>query len=377
MHKITIQLTLYEGRQIDRIAFKKYFTQSGQKESHFVHSVLDDWKYVAYELHADVENDKVLRVDAQKRDDKDLSNAEWKHAFQIFDECFPDQSEKEVELVIADAIAQNVSYGGYSIRRALKTYIEFLSPDGTSVRLSKTVLSKAVGYSHHDLEVILKPETTKEFMECYGNAPFEPLFAVLSVIDPSKYPNYSELNVKYRSWELRSAVRNCDYEKCLSFADVLLDPKENVVEIGRYLYYVKDSKIINWFFTAIPDGYCNLNLALRNAIENDRKDIVAEIIRKKLYDPEQSFDSCASPMRAAFEHPEYILPLLKCGFALISERIFYNDKFEEYYSTLTWDQVKDLLEYRVFIGQRTICQASEAGRTDIIEIIEANPQKYN
>jgi hypothetical protein len=62
---------------------------------------------------------------------------------------------------------------------------------------------------------------------------------------------------------------------------------------------------------------------------------------------------------------------------LISERIFYNDKFEEYYSTLTWDQVKDLLEYRVFIGQRTICQASEAGRTDIIEIIEANPQKYN
>jgi hypothetical protein len=82
-------------------------------------------------------------------------------------------------------------------------------------------------------------------------------------------------------------------------------------------------------------------------------------------------------MKAAFEHPEYLLPMLKCGFALISESKFYNDQFEEYYSTLTWDQVKDLLEYRVFIGQRTIDRALEAGRTDIVEIIEANPQKYN
>ncbi len=377
MHKITIQLSLYEGRQIDQTVFEKYFVQSGQKETHFVHDVVDDWNYVVYELHADVENNKVLRVEAYKHNNKDLSNAEWKHAFQIFDACFPDQSEKEVELVIADAVAKNVSYGGYSIRRAVKTYVEFLSPDGTLVRLSKSVISKAVGYSHHSLEVLLNPETTKEFIVCYGNTPYEPLFAVLSVIDPSKYPNYTELNIKYRSWELWSAVRHRDYEKCLFFADALLEPKENTVEIGRYLYYVEDPRIINWFFSNIPDGYCDLNLALRNAIEKDRKDIVAEIIRKKLYNPEQKFDSSASPMKAAFEHPEYLLPMLKCGFALISESKFYNDQFEEYYSTLTWDQVKDLLEYRVFIGQRTIDRALEAGRTDIVEIIEANPQKYN
>jgi hypothetical protein len=172
MHKITIQLSLYEGRQIDQTVFEKYFVQSGQKETHFVHDVVDDWNYVVYELHADVENNKVLRVEAYKHNNKDLSNAEWKHAFQIFDACFPDQSEKEVELVIADAVAKNVSYGGSSIRRAVKTYVEFLSPDGTLVRLSKSVISKAVGYSHHSLEVLLNPETTKEFIVCYGITPY-------------------------------------------------------------------------------------------------------------------------------------------------------------------------------------------------------------
>ena len=258
------------------------------------------------------------------------------------------------------------SYGGYTVKSVSKDDVSFSAPSGKIVKIAKKRIALAVNYSHKDISIVLKPEAAKEFIGCFGSAPYEPLFAILSTLDPTTYENYPSLISHYRFNELLLAIDRKDMEGIKSFADVLSDPTYSIDTIGTAVMKSGDGAILAWFFEHVPDESCNLNNLLYYAIEKDRKEIVDAILKKKLYNSAEK-PSYDYPMRAAVKRAEYVLPLLENGFELASD---------EYLATLSLNQIKSLLAFRVRIGVSTLNRIVEEKRFDILTIIESDAERF-
>ena len=385
MDKYAIMLSLYQGRDINYPAFEKHFIPNDAgNENQFIYEGLDECDFVIYTVYVDIAEEKVASVEVYKSEDlynghgrpvsvsKGPTSAEWKHIFQILDECFPDQSADEVKQVIDNALASKCGYGGYAIKRALKNDVEFTSPSDVPVKLSRKRIAQAVGFSHTDVSLLRRPESAREFSACFSKAPFEPLFAILSTVDPSTYENYEALNSRYRYEELLNAIENSNYDRVVELTDVLEKEGCDVSRIASEVERADNAEIINWFFENVPDGGCVLNDLLYYAIKLNQRGIINGILEKHLYDPDDSSWRWHSPMQAALERHEYIFPLLERGFHLV---IAIKDG--NYFETLTWDQVNNLLNYNVSVSPETLRRILEEKRFDILEIIEDDPDRYS
>lgn len=185
--KNSLLLSMYRGRKINREVFSKYFFPNGTSETEFIHEIVGQYDIVAYELYAFISGDAVDYVDAFKIQDvpvghgqprsieKNLSAAEWKYAYQVFDECFPDQSGDEVQRVIENAFEKKCAYAGYKIDKILKNDITFISPAGTTVKVSKNRIAQAICYSHKDLSILRNPAAAEAFARAFDKKPYEPL----------------------------------------------------------------------------------------------------------------------------------------------------------------------------------------------------------
>ena len=377
MDKYDLLLSLYQGRTINKTEFDKYFSPNGTSETEFVHEVLTaDGYYVNYRLIATVNNDVVVSLRTSKTRDSfaghgrprlsfgELNKSEWKYAYSLFDLCFPNPYENELKTVIENALDKKCEYNGFRINRELKNYIEFISPDGSPVKLKKERIMQAISYSHIELSILKKPEKAREFADCFGDVHYEPLYAVIFDIDPSVYTNYEELNYKFRFEELKRVIEQNDFDKCKELEDIVKKPNDSLYIVGYKLIAAKD-EIVDWFFDCIPQNSCNFNHVLSSAIENDREKIVQFIFDKKLFNPDCSSSDWHGPMGVATsKQPKYVLPLLEHDFELSSF---------QYLATLTLDQIKEILKYRVVINKDTINRIIEKSRYDILEIIENKP----
>ena len=277
--------------------------------------------------------------------------------------CFPNPYENELKTVIENALNKKSEYNGFRINRELKNYIEFISPDGSYVKLKKERIIQAICYSHIELSILRNPETVKEFADCFGDCQYEPLCAVLFVVDPSNYPDYEDLNNKYRFDELKNAIEEKNLSKCKEFEDVVKSPKKSLHIIG-YSLVKSSNKIAKWFFDTIPVGSDDFNNVLHSAIENDKGIIVNAILEKNLYNPDCDSSDWHGPMAAAIKRPKYVLPLLEHRFELSSH---------QYLVKLNLNQIKKILKYRVQIDKETINRVISKSRYDILEIIENKP----
>ena len=268
--------------------------------------------------------------------------------------------------MIEDAFERKCTYGDFTIDKILKNDISFVSPVGNTVKISKNRIAQAICYSHKDLSILRNPEIAEAFARAFDKKPFEPLYAILSTIDPTSYPDYSALNVKYRLQELKNAVADGDYEKAITLTDVLGTTAQSTSEIGIAVMKTDDLRFREWFFHNVPSGSCNLNSVLTIAIEQNCRDVVSTILQKRLFDPNND-RSWRSPMKSALEHPEFVLPLLQHGFVLASG---------EYLASLNLDEIKKLLNYRVRLDGQTLDRIIQQKRFDILKIIDAEPQKY-
>ena len=379
MDKNSLLLSFYAGRNIDFSAFEKYFFPKGSSKTKYIHEILDEWDYVSYELIASIENEMVVFVDVSKIQDlntghgrphsieKNLTSSEWKYAYRVFDECFPEQSENELNGIIQNALNKGVSYSGFTIKKELKNDLAFETADGNIVKLPKKRILQAIHYSHSNLNILFKPEVASEFATCFGKSPFEPLFAVLSVVKPETYPNYDDLLAKYRFAELIQAIGDCDLSRCRLYEDVLKNPQNNIGTIGNAVSQTDSSVIAEWFFKIVPDNSCALNGMLYTAIKNNDSSTVDCILKKKLFDPSAAATSWCSPMSAAIENSKFVPLLLKHGFELSSDG---------YFSTLSLDEIKNDLQYNVHFGKSVIERILSEKRYDILQIIEDKAPKY-
>lgn len=379
MDKNSLLLSFYAGRKIDFSAFEKYFFPNGSSQTEYIHEILDEWDYVSYELIASIEKDVVVSVDVSKIEDlntghgrphsieKSLTSSEWKYAYQVFDECFPDQSENELNEIIQNALNKGVSYSGYTIKKELKNDIAFETADGNTVKLPKKRISQAIHYSHSNLNILFKPEVACEFANCFGKSPFEPLFAVLSVVKPETYPNYDNLLAKYRFEELIQAIDDGDLSRCRLFEDVLKNPQNDIGTVGNAVSYSNNSAIAEWFFMIVPDNSCVLNGMLYTAIKNSDSSTVNYILKKRLFNVSEKTTSWRSPMSAAIENPKFVPLLLENGFELASD---------DYFSTLSLDEIMNDLQYNVHFGEPVIDRILAEKRYDILQIIEDKAPNY-
>lgn len=379
MDKNSLLLSFYSGRAINHSAFDKYFSPNGMSKTEYTHEILDECDYVKYELIAEIENDNVAFVDVSKIEDlntghgrpqsieRGLTSSEWKHAYQVFDECFPDKNADELNKVITEALEKNSSYSGYTIKKELKNDIAFETLDGNIVKLPKKRISQAIVYSHENLDILFKPEITQEFSECLGKSRFEPLFAVISTINPETYPNYKNLLGKYRFNELIRAIEKEDLILCKSYEDILKNSEINIGVIGNAVFKADNSIITDWFFETVPDGSCSMNGMLSEAIKRNDSTTIARIIKKRLFDSSVDEKSWQSPMAAALDKPAFIPLLLKNGFRLTSDK---------YFSTLSLDEIKNNLQFNIRFGRPVIDRIIAEKRFDILEIIETAAPQY-
>lgn len=158
MDKYSLLLSFYRGRKINKEAFDEYFSPNGISTTEYTHEVLNEWEYVVYELTATIADGIVECVNVFKIEDRDtghgrpktyeksLTTSEWKQAFQIFDQCFPDQSESEVNAVVQKALQMQVSFSGYTIKKVLKNDVLFDIEDGNTVKLPRKRIKQAIQY---------------------------------------------------------------------------------------------------------------------------------------------------------------------------------------------------------------------------------------
>lgn len=371
MDKNTLLLSLYLGRSIDYKKFNEYFSSSPSRKNEFSHEVVDETGFVVYELVADVTDDCVRQLHVYKSEDlsglygrpyaesKQLTSSEWKHAFQVFDECFPDQSAGELDGILKLALENKVSYSGYTITKIKKTTVDFIGPHNTVLSMQKKHISYAVQYSHIELSILFDPSVTDEFISCFTKKPFETVFAVLSVVRPETYTNYDELNFNYRYKRFLNAIQSLDVDRCKEYEDVIRNPECNIQIIGNIISSTDSPDIIEWFFEIVPDRGCSLNGMLCDAIRNNDSERIDTIIRKGLFNT-SSLDS-HKPMEAAIEMQANVLTLLKAGFFLYSE---------EYLASLSLDELKEILQYSVCLFESTIKRIISEKRYDIVQMIE-------
>ena len=379
MDKNSLLLSFYEGRAINQDVFRAYFSPNGSSKTEYTHEVLDKYDSVSYELIATIEDDIVIDVSVSKSEDhfvghgrpvsieKSLTASEWKYAYQVFDDCFPDQYKNEVNEVIQKALQKGVSYSGYTIRKELKNDLLFETDDNNTAKLPKQRISQAIQYSHRNLDILLKPEITRSFTSCFGKSPYEPLFAVLSVVKAEAYPNYDFLLADFRFEELMRAIEAGSVERCTLYEDVLKDPNCSISTIGNAVSRAGNSDIVAWFFRHVPDGSCVLNNTLYAAINNNDLETVNCILKKHLFDYSEDSRSYHSPMRAAKKYPAFIPLLLEYGFELWDD---------EYLSTLTLDKIKDSLQFNVHLGENALVRILSEKRYDILQIVEESVPKY-
>lgn len=384
MYKQTLWYEIYAGRKINWDSFEKYFGRNGSDESWYIYYVEED-NEPRFELHAHIEGDTVIRVEPFKADvygghgrpiidEKSLTSAEKKYAISIFDECFIDRVGESHLDIIAKAIENQVSFAGYKILKAGTDSVVFSTPDNKKVKASYKNIIKMMDYSHLDLVVVRDAEAIREFATCFAIKNFEPLAAIMLAVDPTGYPEYAELERKYRYEKMELAVRSGDIALCEKFIDVLHNPTNNVQALCEIAVEQDHKQLLVWLIDNISGVKCNLASVLGTAVRKNNDDLFYYLLDSGLVDATQSDSKhWNAPMYiAAYDkgHEKYVMPLLKHGFSLAAETAY------RLYSTYSLDELAALLPYHVEFDQNTINRIYAENRADIISALEQQPLRY-
>ena len=384
MHKQTLWYEIYTGRKINREIFDKYFGKNGDDETWYIYYVENNGE-PPFELHAHIDGEVVVSADTFKADvyaghgkpiidEKNLTSSEKKYAIEIFDQCFVDRVGGDLNKIIEKAIAIQAEYDGYKATKQCNNYVLFISEDGKKTKLQNKKLLQALDYSHIDLAVLRDSDIAKQFAQCVGMKVFEPLFAILQIVNPTDYPEYEELERKYRYEKMQKAVESGSVENCSKYVDVLKNSKNNIEPFCSLAIELNNEELLKWLIDNTEEAYCNLCSIMGIAIKKDKEELFYYLLDSELYDASTS-DSTKwnSPIYAATYskgREKYVMPLLKKGFTL-SAKIAYR-----LYSTYSLDELAELLPYKVMFDKNTVKRIYIEGREDIICELEKRPLKY-
>ena len=384
MQKQTFWYEIYTGRKINKEAFLRYFDTNGGDETWYIYYIeSDDGSH--YELHAHIDGDTVTSAKPFKADvfgghgrptinEKSLTSAEKKYAIEVFDECFIDRVGEQLSLTVEHAISSQASFAGYTAIKAGKDHVLFVSPDGAKIKLQFKVLLRALDYSHLDLAVLHDLEVAKELAECLGLRIFEPLFAILQTVDPTRYPEYTDLVRKYRYEQMMRAVASRSIDACQDFVDVLSDPKNNATELCAIAVRQDNEPLLRWLIQNIAGAQCDLCSIISSAIRLHKEDLFNYLVNSGLYDAASS-DSTewGSPVYTAANAVspwKYILPLLEHGF-MLPAKVAY-----KFYASCSPQELLGLLNYNITLDQNTIDRIYTENCEDIICKLEEKPLRY-
>lgn len=384
MYKQTLWYEIYAGRKINQENFHKYFGKNGDDETWYIYYV-EIAGEPQFELHAYIDGDTVVRVETFKADvyaghgkpiidEKELTSSEKKYAIEIFDECFIDRVGDSLQTIIDDAISREVEFGGYRALKKGKDHIVFLNGDGLKAKLQFRKLLQAMDYSHLDLSVLRDEGSAKELAYCLNLKLYEPLFAVLQIIDPSTYPEYIELERKYRYEKLECLVQSGELESCVEYIDVLKDSNNNIAPLCGIAIENNNEELLKWLIHNTENAQCDLGVVMNFAIKKDKEELFYYLLNSGLYDASTSeSERWDTPMYAAADYKgreKYVLPLLEHGFSLPA-KIAHG-----LYARCSLDELLALLPYKITLDQNVVNRIYLEDRKDIIECIEKKPLKY-
>lgn len=384
MHKQTLWYNIYSGRKIKWDSFNKYFKKNGDDESWYIYYIEED-NEPRFELHAYVDGDILVKSEPFKAevygghgrpiiDERKLSAAEKKYAISIFEECFCDRVGKTYVDIINNAIAHQVEFENFKILKSGTDGVVFVTPDNKKTKVSYKTIINLLDYSHQDLVVVRDAQAICNFAKCFGIKNYEPLAAIMLTVDPTDYPEYTELERKYRYKKMEDAVLSNDIELCKKYVDVLQNPQNNVETLCKTAAKQGDKQLLVWLIDNISGVPCDLSAILGVAVKSDNDELFYYLLDSGLVDANKSdSNEWYAPMYiAAYEkgHEKYVMPLLKRGFSLSAStgyRLYY---------TYSLDELTELLPYKVEFDQNTINRIYAENRSDIIAALETPPLKY-
>lgn len=384
MYKQTLWYEIYSGRKIKWDSFLQYFDKNGDDESWYIYYVEENDE-PRFELHAHIDGDTVIRVEPFKADvygghgrpiidEKSLTAAEKKYAISIFEECFYNRVGETYLDIVDKAIAARVEFADFRIFKAGADGVVFVTPDNKKTKASYKTIINLLDYSHLDLVVVRDHEAICEFAKCFGIKNYEPLAAIMLMVDPTGYPEYTELERKYRYKKMGNAVLSGDIELCGKYIDVLQNPKNNVQAFCETAVKQDNKQLLAWLIDHISGVPCDLSAVLGMAVRKNNDDLFYYLLDSGLVDAKHS-DSKKwdAPMYiAAYDkgHEKYVMPLLQRGFSLAAGTAY------RLYSTYSLDELAALLPYKVEFDQNTINRIYAENRSDIITALETPPMKY-
>lgn len=384
MYKETLWYEIYAGRKVNWDAFNKYFDKNGCDDTWYIYYIEDNYE-PRFELHVHLNGDIVTRAEPFKAevsgghgrpqvDVKTLTSSEKKYAIEIFEECLADRVGSDFEVITSNAVDTKVEFQGYKAVNVTRDSIVFISPENKKIKLQKKLLLKALDYSHLDVSILKDPEKTELFAKCFGVTRYEPLFAILQIVDPTKYIEFPEINRKYRYGLMETAIKTGQISVCESYTDVLKEPKNDVVSFCDAAIAQGNEELLFWIISNTEGAQCDLCSIIGVAIQRSNETLFERLLNSDKYDASQSNPShWRAPMYIALNKPgreKYIWALLKKGFEMPASIAY------RYYNTLTMDTIKDLMSFKVTLDQKTVDRIFSENREDIIEILEQEPLKY-
>lgn len=379
MNKNKIWLDLYIGRKIKWDVFSQYFKANGSDTTWYIH--YPDDSGVANgncQLHIHLIDDSVKEASLFKADvygghgrptvvEKAPTAAEKKYAEGIFEACIEPISLSEVDSAIENAISLSASYNGYTIIARSADAISYTKPDEKKGRIRISKVIQAVTYSHQNLRMLRDAVFVAEFVSCFDKGNFEPIFAILQNIDPSKYPGYPQLEYSYRLSKLHEAVNDDDIVQCKYYIDILCDSKTDIVPLIDTAARANNASLVQWIIDNSQGNPSNLSRCLSDIVDNT--EIFDQILNSGRCALEPSVLDTIG-MNKIRDNTEAVIKLLRFGYYLPASQGW------QIYERLSLDGIKELLQFNIELDSETFERILQEKRWDILGIISQKKDKY-
>ncbi len=379
-------LELYIGREINQEQFDHFFHPNGQSNEEYIHYCnfeygpnytnlyvrLDNNRRVVYatyykNLMQDPSHGKVTTPE------KLLTSFEKKYAKNIFDLCLIDQAKNEIDDILNASVAQRASYNNFIIIRKNNAGLCYLDPSGKQKTLSRDRVLQALDYSHVQLSILRIPSEAEAFSSYFSKMPFEPLYAVLQMVDPTSYSNYLLLEKEYRFDRLKKAIAERDFANIDVFADSMIGNENELPLIFDKPCETCNLDLLKHLYTYASKLDFSLNRALDQSLYYGFRDGAVFLLQQRqcYYDLKEDSYYLRSLTTVAYRNNdlELLLLLLRKGFPFINMAL-------DFLQGLSFDDYPHYLPLNIKIDRPIVENVCKARRFDLLNLIECQADKW-
>ena len=374
-------LELYTGREVNQEQFERFFKPNGPSQKEYIH-------YCNYEpglnysnLYVSLDNNRRVEYVSFYKNvmhdpsrgkantpEMSLTTSEKKYAKDIFDQCLIDQAIDEIDDIINTAVEQGASYHDFKIIRKTNAGLYYLDPSGKHKILARERVLQALNYSHVHLSILRIPSVAEAFSASFSKLPYEPLFAVLQLVDPRGYFNYQQLEKEYRFDRLKEAVTNRDFEQIDIYADSMVGSEAELPFLFDKPCETGDLELLKHLYAHASVLAFSLNRALDLSLSHGFRNCAIFLLQQRQCFYDLNDDSFYLKQRTTNAYrdndPELLQLLLKKGFPFIN-------KAKEFLQSLSIDNYAYYLPLNIQIDKTIVENVCKARRFDLLDLIES------